>query len=312
MKTIELLKKLANLPASVRETLPKASRDTTWFEVFDVLEEIVPCVLKETKSGKHCVYVYVDPRDDVPFYVGVTNNLKRREGFHKRCKAKQHFHCKLRRLESEGVAVTAIPIAINLSREEAYRDYEPFFISVIGRQDKKTGPLCNQTSGGEGFFELGRRARENQRNGIRKKYDDPEYRKRHRLGIQKKQDEPEHHEKVLAGACKRSKSKTWRDNQLAGSRAAVKRRCNNEAVQKRRRHAPPKNGQEFKGVYKKHNKWYTKMIVDGIEHVRYGFATEIEAAHAYNDLVRDYQDGDGWLNRVSKMPIEVERRRHHV
>jgi len=103
------------------------------------------------------VYVYLDPRkpgkyvyseyefDHEPFYVG--------KGAKKRYRPENHqafVGLKIKRIQSKGLKVIILILLNGLTNDEVISK-EMLLISLIGRCDLKTGPLCNLTNGGEGI-----------------------------------------------------------------------------------------------------------------------------------------------------------------
>ena len=103
------------------------------------------------------VYIYFDPRDYVPFYVGIGVS-KRRHLYHLHeamSRPKSHktnnpvkFN-KIKKILDRGEQPIIQKVAEDLSWEEA-GFLEMFLIKTIGRRDKKEGPLTNLTDGGDG------------------------------------------------------------------------------------------------------------------------------------------------------------------
>ncbi len=166
MKTSDLLKQLLRLTPTDVESIVKAKRiwskhgfnsERTWFETKRELQIFLSGVDLPVMSemvGDCCVYAYIDPRNDTPFYVGVTDDLNKRASEHNqsrkiktRC---QLFHKKLNKMEREGVDVRPTLLLENVIRTKALEIYERCLISVVGRRDQFKGPLTNLTDGGEG------------------------------------------------------------------------------------------------------------------------------------------------------------------
>lgn len=87
----------------------------------------------------------------------------------------------------------------NLSEKQAFEN-EKFLISKIGRKDKKIGPLCNFTDGGEGSS--GRKLSETTKNKIRQKA----------IGRKAKQQTIEKMKKNNSGKNNPRFGKKWGDN----------------------------------------------------------------------------------------------------
>ncbi len=103
---------------------------------------------------KFYVYVYSDPADDTPFYVGMGRG--NRKFAHLR-EAKnnpepiqgQHKLNKIRKMIREGRAPVITTVYETDDRDNAL-EFECSLIASIGRQDMGTGTLTNATDGGEG------------------------------------------------------------------------------------------------------------------------------------------------------------------
>ena len=133
---------------------------------------------------------------------------------------------------------------------------------------------------------------------------DPVWRANHTAAMQKLSADPVWRANNKTAAQILSADSVWRAN----NKAAAQVLRADPAYQRKRRHDPPRKGGKYKGVHPKGNKWFALLSVNGVKHYRRGFATELEAARAYNEMVYQYQDGDGWLNRVDTIPVEIERR----
>ncbi len=101
------------------------------------------------------VYVYVDPRDGVPFYIG--KGKGRRAYNHLTASVIQRgldkgwfFYHKLRKLLASDTPPEIRFLCKELTEDQALY-WETFFIGALGRRDIKTGCLCNMTSGGDGL-----------------------------------------------------------------------------------------------------------------------------------------------------------------
>ena len=96
----------------------------------------------------HYVYMYTD-LDNVPFYVGKGKNDRHRIYYHlHKCHINPFLKNKICKV---GIANVQIQfLHKNISEEKAFQQ-ERYWIKYIGRRDKKEGPLCNLTDGGEGI-----------------------------------------------------------------------------------------------------------------------------------------------------------------
>jgi NUMOD3 motif len=91
-------------------------------------------------------YLYRDPKDNTPIYVGKGHGRRAWKHFHKTSHSK--LSNTLRKRKDEGYAVEPI---INYEVDEATAFHmEMFWIDFYGRADLGKGPLFNRTDGGEG------------------------------------------------------------------------------------------------------------------------------------------------------------------
>jgi len=113
------------------------------------------------------VYMYLDPRkygkynynkysfDYEPFYVGKGKknqylaHLKEAKNYNKCYSGNFHKFNKIKKIIQEGLEPIVIKFKDNVNEKQAF-ELERSLISVIGRSDLKSGPLTNQTDGGEG------------------------------------------------------------------------------------------------------------------------------------------------------------------
>lgn len=108
---------------------------------------------QERPKMKNNFYVYVlkDPDTLEPFYVGKGHGKRAEKHKHiPKTRKLTHKDNKILKLKSEGKFYIIEYIAENLFEKEAF-DLEIKLISDYGRQDLKTGILCNHTNGGEGY-----------------------------------------------------------------------------------------------------------------------------------------------------------------
>jgi hypothetical protein len=100
------------------------------------------------------VYVYIDPSDGVPFYIG--KGKDKRAYKHLTASAMQtgldkgwFFYRKLRKLLASDTSPEIRFLCKELTEDQSFY-WETFFITALGRRDIKTGCLCNHTNGGDG------------------------------------------------------------------------------------------------------------------------------------------------------------------
>jgi len=100
------------------------------------------------------VYIYKDPKTNIPFYVGYGKNNRHLSHLNEARKALtpvqgEHKLNTIRKILREGFEPIIQIIEDGLSKESAC-ELEEFLISEIGRADLNQGPLTNQTKGGDG------------------------------------------------------------------------------------------------------------------------------------------------------------------
>lgn len=116
------------------------------------------------------VYAYVDPRTNLPFYVG--KGSADRDKYHL-WNVATHPNSELRTTIQELRAVNQQPIitrVFEVDDEQLAFDEEKRLIEQYGRRDMGTGTLCNKTPGGEGFGNTGTTWSSTQRQKMKQKY----------------------------------------------------------------------------------------------------------------------------------------------
>ena len=88
-----------------------------------------------------CVYRHIRLDTNMPFYVGMGENIDRAYSSHARNK---HWH------EVVGVVPYRVDVIFDYLDIEEATEKEKEFISIYGRLDLGTGTLCNLTNGGIG------------------------------------------------------------------------------------------------------------------------------------------------------------------
>lgn len=96
------------------------------------------------------VYIFIDPRNGLPFYVGKGKNDRWRHHF-KRCHRKSHSlkSNRINRIVTMGLEVIVQFYVLDVQERTAFL-VERALIRKYGRIDIGTGILCNHTDGGEG------------------------------------------------------------------------------------------------------------------------------------------------------------------
>jgi len=89
-------------------------------------------------------YIYLDPKDNTPIYVGKGKENR----VHTHFKGKGKLGNVLRKRKAEGY--TPQPIIINMPSEAEALQLEIFWIMYYGRADLSLGTLFNLTNGGDG------------------------------------------------------------------------------------------------------------------------------------------------------------------
>lgn len=125
-------------------------------EGYSVNKNIHPNGIGINKNmNTYYTYIYYHPDTMLPFYVGIGKDRRRFSHLKeaKICpipKKGQHKLNTIREILREGKEPIIKIIDSNLTRDEA-KDREEDLIANIGRRDLGTGPLTNQTKGGDGF-----------------------------------------------------------------------------------------------------------------------------------------------------------------
>jgi hypothetical protein len=226
------------------------------------------------------VYAYIDPRNNEPFYIGAGHGG--RAWIHlSLCKqGGTHFYNKLRKLLDTRIESIVHLIVENVTKKQAFQIWEPFFIKAIGRQDLRTGPLCNHTDGVAGSSNLSPEARARRSAASKKQWADPEYRARKSAASKKQWADPEYRAHTSA-----AQKKGWTPEARARKSASERNR-------------PPRKGKKFKGISRKGDKYVSSIHENGKEKHLGTCDTAEEAAKLYNDAVDLYWGGDGWKNPV--------------
>lgn len=138
-------------------------------------------IVAEIRASKKPYYVYVLSRPDgTPFYAGMGSGLRvlRHEGYARATDQKTHLLNTIRKIWVAGGKVGRRIESWHDSRAEAAKR-EVELIAIIGRRDLGTGPLVNQTTGGDGGRKLGPAARKARSEWMKKRIqEDPSLRER--------------------------------------------------------------------------------------------------------------------------------------
>ena len=107
-------------------------------------------------TGVHYVYVYINPIDSVPFYVGKGKNKRAfvhlTEKYSGTGKSNYSKLNQIKEIKALGLVPEIIFAAVGLSEPEAY-ELEQFIISTLGTKSKNTGPLTNLVTGRYRFYD---------------------------------------------------------------------------------------------------------------------------------------------------------------
>lgn len=106
------------------------------------------------------IYLYSDPTDSIPFYVGkgCSGRVRVRDHLND---SNKHLHNKILKIGPTNVLISFL--VSNVSESEAFY-WERYYIKLYGRRDLGTGTLCNLTEGGDGFGVMSEESREKIRN----------------------------------------------------------------------------------------------------------------------------------------------------
>lgn len=92
-------------------------------------------------------YIYSDPRDGSPFYVGKGKGGRSHAHLKKRGPNRILIN-KIKQIEAAGIAPNIV--VISCETEEAAFNLERTLITALGRRDQSKGTLLNYTDGGQG------------------------------------------------------------------------------------------------------------------------------------------------------------------
>lgn len=95
---------------------------------------------------KYCTYIYRDPKNIVPIYVGM--GLLSRPGLHLKGSHNTQLDRTIKKRVAEGFQFA--PRVLEASSREDAIEMETCLIALIGRADKGQGTLFNRTDGGDG------------------------------------------------------------------------------------------------------------------------------------------------------------------
>lgn len=96
-------------------------------------------------------YLYIDPKYDIPVYVGKGKGARSTAHFYKGCGNKK-LHNTIQERISEGYDM--FPVLTYCESEEHSHELEIFWIDFFGREDLGKGTLFNLTDGGGGGDEV--------------------------------------------------------------------------------------------------------------------------------------------------------------
>lgn len=120
---------------------------------------------------KYCVYIYRDPKKDVPIYVG--KGTCKRPYIHLGTSHNPKLNSTLRKREREGYDIR--PIIIEAPSETHAIEMEMLLIALIGREDLGLGSLFNLTDGGDGMsgYRRTEEQKQHQSRVLKAFYEDP-------------------------------------------------------------------------------------------------------------------------------------------
>lgn len=131
--------------------------------------------MNKIKNSNFYVYVYLDPRkpgkytygeysfDHEPFYIGKGIGYRINSHLNKNI-YNSHFNRKIKKIQQEFHSNPKIFKYREMLTENDAFNLETHMIQTIGRKDKKLGPLCNHTDGGDGV--RGNKQTEKQRTAL--------------------------------------------------------------------------------------------------------------------------------------------------
>ena len=278
----------------------------------------------------HYIYAFIDPRDNIFRYIGQGTGRRCNWWRYVKNNDEEQYGVRpwVRRLKALGREPIVMIVAKNLTKAEA-NEYEIALIDLIGRSYQNTGPLLNRSAGGEsGAYGCKQSEATRRRTGeaVKTAHARPEVKQRHSEAIRAAHARPgmkQRYSEAIMKALARPESKYRRSEasrtalakpktrerlsealKLACARSEVKRRKSEAAKafranaehQRNVRHRAMCKGRTYKGTVKEGDRWGASLKNQGKRHRRHGFCTEADAAEAYNNLVDEFQGGDGYKN----------------
>lgn len=219
------------------------------------------------------VYAWLKPCG-TPFYIG------KGRGRRDKVTARNNpiFSNILNKIKRSGEEPLVIRVHQDIAEDEAF-ELERSLIRQYGRKNNGTGILANLTDGGEGpsgavVSEESRRKKSIAMSGVPKSAEHVEKVAAAQRG---KKMSKKRHDKLMAAMRIMSDSAEWRENMTLANREPEKRA---QIALARYKEAPRRAG--FKGVWKNGTKWSATLTIDGKRQHLGTFATELQAAKAYD------------------------------
>ena len=173
------------------------------------------------------VYALIDPRSNLPFYIGKGKNNRMYNHYSDYLNGKEKNEYKIavfEKLSLERLIHTTHKIFDNLTLEDAKR-IETEQIKTYGRIDIGTGILTNKTNGGEGCFN--NKTLKKLSEASIAKHKDPEFKKKHSLSVATALADPDTKERQSLASKNKKRTPLWLENlshseKIAQNRPEVK------------------------------------------------------------------------------------------
>ena len=215
-------------------------------------DSLTACLAEiKAKPGQFYVYVMSRPNGE-PFYVGCGRGKRiARHEAEAATPARSRKLLIIRKIKRNGGTVR-YKLERWCATWAAAAEYECFLIKGIGRSDLGSGPLMNLTAGGDGFRELGPKAKERKSEALKRRWTKAEYRERMAKHAQSQWNDPVQRAAHQAAVRVATNKPEWREHRSKVARALWQ----NEEY--RRRHAEAsQRSREQRGVVRKHRPYKT-------------------------------------------------------